>query len=102
MTWEAPLGEGVDAVRDALAALESGTGTFDDVKAAMSTAKFAVRPTALSLDELAANWEYQPMPDTITDTVQAALFTKVIDMSQYQELMKIARFTGPEPSRSTP
>jgi hypothetical protein len=29
-----------------------------------------------------------------------ALFTKVITMAQYQELMSIAQFTGPAPSRS--
>jgi hypothetical protein len=100
MVWDQPAGEGVDAVRTALQNLETGDGSCDDVKAAVSTAKFAVRPTALSLDELGANWEYQPMPDTITDSVQVALFTKVITMAQYQELMSIAQFTGPAPSRS--
>ena len=97
--WEPATGEGVEAVRTALQNLETGQGDFEAVKAAMSTAKFGVRPTALSVDELAANWDYQPMPDTITDTVQVALFTKVITMEQYQELMGIAQFTGPEPSR---
>ena len=97
--WQQPKGEGVDAVRGALWALEQGIGTYDDVKAAVAEAKFAVRPTALSMDELAANWDYQPMPDTLTDSLQVALFTKVITMAQFQDLSAAANFTGPEPSR---
>lgn len=97
--WEQPKGQGVDKVRTALDALEKGTGDYQAVKDAVAAAKFAVRPTALSLDELAANWEYLPMPDTITDTIQVALFTKVITMDQFQELSAMAQFTGPDPSR---
>jgi hypothetical protein len=79
--------------------METGAGDYAAVKAAVSAATFAVRPTALSVDELADNWEYQAMPDTVTDSVQVALFTKTITMEQFQELMALAKYTGPEPSR---
>ena len=97
--WEQPQGQGVEAVRAALKALEDGTGDYEAVKAKVQAAVFAVRPTALSVDELADNWEYQAMPDTVTDSVQVALFTKTITMEQFQELMALAKYTGPEPSR---
>ena len=97
--WQPAQGEGVQAVRDALWALEQGTGDYAAVQAAVSTAKFGIRPTALSVDELSANWDYQPMEDTLTDTLQVALFTKVLTMEQFQELSQAAQFTGPEPSR---
>lgn len=99
MSWKQATGQGVDAVRTALSALEAGTGDYEAVKTAVSTARFGVRPTALSLDELAENWEYHPMQDTITDTVQVALFTKVITKEQFLELKEMAQYTGPEPSR---
>lgn len=99
MSWEQPMGSGVDSVREALHALTDGSGDYDALKAAVGKAKFAVRPTALSVDELAANWEYQPMTDTFTDTVQAALFSGDIDMDQYNELSGMAQFTAPHPSR---
>jgi hypothetical protein len=98
-TWTPPKGQGVDKVRAALRAFDLGTGTYDEVKAAVAQAVFAVRPTALSLDELAANWDYQPMLDTFTDTVQVALFSRVITKSQFDELAAAAKYTGPEPSR---
>lgn len=94
MTWEQPKGENMDKVRAALT-----EGDFELIKAAVSQAKFAVRPTALSLDELTENWNYQPMPETWTDTVQVALFEGRITMDQYKELSAMAKFTGPEPSR---
>lgn len=100
MTWPSPDGIRVDAVREQLALLRSGQGFFDDLLAAVHNAKFAVKPTARSVDELSANWDYQRMEDTWTDTVQAALFQKILTLEQYEALQQAAEFTGPEPSRS--
>jgi hypothetical protein len=99
MSWQQAVGVNVAAVRAALHNLETGDGDYQAVKNAVAGAKFAVRPTALTLDELADNWDYQPMPDTATDTIQAALFTRTLTMEQYSELMNMAQYTGPERSR---
>lgn len=93
-------GENVQAVRDAIEAMRTGQGTYDDLKKAVSTARFAVRPTARSEAELAANWDYVPLDDSFTDTVVAARWQKVLTPEQVGELQKMAQFTGPEPSRT--
>lgn len=100
MTWPNPEGIRVDAVREQLTLLRKGQGSFEDLVTAVQDAKFAVKPTARSIDALAANWDYQRMQDTWTDTIQAALFQNVITLEQYEALLKVAAFTGPEPSRS--
>lgn len=100
MTWSSPEGVGVDLVRDQLTALRKGQGSFETLMLAVQAAKFAVKPTALSVDELGANWDYQRMDDTWTDTVQAALFQRVITLEQYDALHDAANFVGTESSRS--
>lgn len=93
-------GENVQAVRDALEAMRTGQGDYEAVKAAVQNARFAVRPTARSTDELADNWDYRPLEDSFTDTVQVARWRKVITPEQLGELRQMAQFVGPEPSRS--
>jgi hypothetical protein len=94
MTWDPPAGTGVDLVRKALQSLREGTGTYEDVREAVSGATFAVRPTATSVDELAENWDYQVMEDTATDTLQVALFQRTLTLPQFRELMDLAKYTG--------
>lgn len=94
-----PQGENVQQVRDALEAFRTGQGNFEDLRAAVRGARFAVRPTARSEEELAAAWDYVPVPDSFTDTVIAARWQKVITPEQLGELRSMARFVGDEPSR---
>lgn len=92
-------GQNVQAVRDAIEAMRTGKGTYDDLKTAVTGARFAVRPTARSEEDLAANWDYVPMPDSFTDTVVAARWQKVLTRDQVGELLGMAQFVADEPSR---
>lgn len=83
---------GVAAVRSALDAMAKGTGDFEAVKAAVSTARFTPKVQPQSLDDLADRWDYAYDPNTWNDTVQAAYFMKVIDSAQYRELSALAQF----------
>jgi uracil phosphoribosyltransferase len=97
---KAPIqGQNVQPVRDAIEAMRAGTGSFEDLQRAVQGARFAVRPTARSDEDLAAVWDYVPLPDSFTDTVVAARWQKVITADQAGELQKMAQFVGPEPSR---
>lgn len=93
------LGENVQQVRDAIEAMRSNSGSFEDLRAAVQGARFAVRPTARSEEDLAASWDYTPLPDSFTDTVIAARWQKVLTADQVGELQQMAQFVGPEPSR---
>lgn len=95
----AQQGENVQQVRDAIEALRTGQGNFEDLRQAVQGARFATRPTARSEEDLAANWDYVPLPDTFTDTVIAARWQKVITPEQLGELRSMARFVGDDPSR---
>lgn len=99
MTWAMPAGFGVEAVRAALKGMSNGTAGFDELKEAVVNARFAVRPTATSVDVLADNWDYQVMPDTATDTLQVALFQRVLSIEQYRELMDMAQYVAPGDGR---
>jgi hypothetical protein len=101
MTAPVSTGENVQAVRDAIEAMRTGAGTFDQLKEAVAVAKFAVRPTARSLEDIAASWDYVPLDDSFTDTVVAARWQRVLTAEQVGELQKMAQFVGPEPSRTT-
>lgn len=92
-------GENVQAVRDALAALKAGTGDYEAVKAAVTQARFATRPTARSMDDLAEAWDYKPVPDSFTDTVTVARWQKVLTPEQHNELKGMARFVSDDPTR---
>lgn len=92
-------GQNVQPVRDALEALRTGQGSFEDVRSAVQAARFAVRPTARTEEDLAANWDYIPLPDSFTDTVVAARWQKVLTPEQVGELRSMAQFVGDEPSR---
>jgi hypothetical protein len=94
-------GQGVQAVRDALAALKAGTGDYEAVKAAVEQARFATRPTARSVDELAESWDYRPVPDSFTDTVTVARWQKILTPEQHEELKGMARFVSDDPTRLT-
>lgn len=103
MTDPGPLqGENVQAVRDAIEAMRTGSGTFEDLRTAVQGARFAVRPTPRTEDDLVANWEYVPLPDSFTDTVMAARWQKVLTPEQVGELKRMATFVGPAPSRLQP
>jgi hypothetical protein len=93
------VGRNVQAVRDAIEALRTGQGSYDDLRSAVQNARFAVRPTARSEDDLAVNWDYVPLPDSFTDTVTAARWQKVLTPAQVKELRGLAQFVGDEPSR---
>lgn len=93
-------GENVQPVRDAIEAMRTGAGNFEDLRTAVQGARFAVRPTARSEDDLADNWDYVPLDDSFTDTVVAARWQKVITPEQLGELQRMAQFVAPEPSRS--
>jgi hypothetical protein len=92
-------GENVQPVRDAIEALRIGQGSFEDLRTAVQRARFAAKPTARSEEELAAVWDYVPLPDSFTDTVVAARWQKIITPEQLGELQSMAQFVGPEPSR---
>jgi hypothetical protein len=93
-------GENVQAVRDAIEAMRTGSGDYEALKSAVQSARFAVRPTARSEDDLADNWDYRPLDDSFTDTVIAARWQKVITPEQLGELRSMAQFIAPEPSRA--
>lgn len=102
MTQALQTGENVQPVRDAIEAMRTGQGDYEALKTAVQGAKFAVRPTARSEDDLADNWDYRPLPDSFTDTVMAARWQKVISPEQLGELQSMAQFVGREPSRTYP
>lgn len=93
-------GHNVQAVRDAIEAMRTGSGDFEAVRAAVQDARFVVRPTARSEDDLADNWDYQPLDDSFTDTVEVARWRKVLTPEQVGELRTMAQFVAPEPSRT--
>lgn len=93
-------GENVQAVRDAIEALRTGSGDYEALRKAVQNARFAVRPTARSESDLADNWDYRPLEDSFTDTVIVARWQKIITPEQLGELQDMAQFVGPEPSRS--
>jgi hypothetical protein len=92
-------GENVQPVRDAIEALRTGHGSFEDLRTAVRNARFAVKPTVRSEEDLAAVWDYVPLPDSFTDTVMAARWQKIITPEQLGELQSMAQFVGAEPSR---
>lgn len=92
-------GVNVQAVRDAIEAMRSGTGDYEALKKAVSEARFVVRPTARSEQELAESWDYVPNPDSFTDTVRVARWQKVLTPEQEKELRGMAQFVGPALSR---
>lgn len=92
-------GENVQPVRDAIEAMRKGEGSFEDLRQAVQGARFAVRPTARTPEDLAAAWDYVPLPDSFTDTVVAARWQRVLSPEQVGELQSMAQFVGPEPSR---
>jgi len=96
---EVPQGENVQAVRDAIEAMRTGSGDFEGLRAAVSGARFAVRPTARSEEDVAAAWDYVPLPDSFTDTVEAARWQKIITPEQVGELRSMAQFVAEAPSR---
>jgi hypothetical protein len=99
---EQTKGHNVQAVRDAIEAIRTGSGDFEALRSAVQGARFAVRPTARSEDDLAENWDYQPLDDSFTDTVEVARWRKIITPEQVGELRKMAQFVAPEPSRTAP
>lgn len=92
-------GVNVQAVRDAIEAMRTGTGDFEALKKAVAEARFVVRPTARSEGELAESWDYVPNPDSFTDTVRVAQWQKVLTREQVKELKDMAQFVGPSLSR---
>lgn len=92
-------GENVQAVRDALDALRDGAGDYEAVKTAVESARFATRPTALSMRDIAREWEYVPVADSFTDTVSVARWRKVLTADQERELKGLAKFVAPDPTR---
>jgi hypothetical protein len=100
MTQVFQTGENVQAVRDAIEAMRTGTGNYEALRAAVQAARFAVRPTARSVSDLADNWDYRPLDDSFTDTVIAARWRKIITPEQQGELQSMAQFVAPEPSRA--
>lgn len=95
-------GVNVQAVRDAIEAMRTGEGSFEDLQKAVQGARFAVRPTARTEEALVADWDYVALPDSFTDTVMAARWQKVLSPEQVGELKKMAKFVGPDPSRLEP
>jgi len=91
-------GINVQAVRDAIEAFRTGAGTYEQLKQAVAAAKFAVRPTARSEQDL-AGWDYVPVQDSFTDTVSTARWQRVLTREQEKELQGMAKFVGPSPSR---
>jgi hypothetical protein len=89
-------GVNVQAVRDALEAMRTGSGGYEAVKAAVRAAQFAVRPPLATMDDIAENWDYRPLPDSFTDTVIAARWQKVLTPEQERELRGMARFVSPD------
>lgn len=77
---------GVDAVRDQIAQLAKGSGSFDGLLSAVSSAQFSVRSGARDYAQLAQQYDYAEDPDSWTDTVQQALFRKLITREQYDQL----------------
>jgi hypothetical protein len=102
VTQTRQTGENVQPVRDAIEAIRAGQGSFEDRRTAVQGARFAVRPTARSEDDLADNWDYVPLDDSFTDTVSAARWQKIITPEQLGELQRMAQFVGREPSRTYP
>jgi hypothetical protein len=94
-----PAGENVQPVRDAIEAMRTGKGNYDALLSAVQGARFAVRPTARTEEDVAHNWDYIPLPDSFTDTVVAARWQKVLTPDQLGELQKMAKFVDPDPSR---
>jgi hypothetical protein len=92
-------GENVQAVRDALEQLRDGSGDYEAVKEAVQRARFATRPAARTIQEIAADWDYTPVRDSFTDTVSVARWRRVLTAEQERELKGLARFVGPDPTR---
>lgn len=95
------VGQNVQAVRDAIQAMRTGSGDYAALKAAVEQARFATRPTARSEEELAEAWEYTPVEDSFTDTVSAARWQRVLTPEQEKELRGMAQFVGPDTTRLT-
>lgn len=91
-----PVGENMQAVRDAIEAMRTGDGSYDELKVAVQAAKFAPRPRARSLNQVYENWDYPIFEDTFNDTVQAAMFQKILTQEQMEELLSLAQFVEPE------
>lgn len=89
-------GTNVQAVRDALEAMRTGTGTYEEVKEAVRAALFVPRRPLATMDEIAENWDYRPVRDSFTDTVSAARWQKVLTPEQERELKGMARFASPD------
>lgn len=92
-------GENVQAVRDALEQMRQGSGDYEAVKTAVQNARFATRPTARSIEDVAREWDYVPVPDSFTDTVSVARWRRVLTAEQERELKGMARFVGDDPTR---
>jgi hypothetical protein len=92
-------GENVQGVRDALDAMRDGSGDYQAVKTAVESARFATRPTALTIEDIAREWDYVPVPDSFTDTVSVARWRKVLTAEQERELKGLAKFVAPDPTR---
>ena len=80
-------------------ALKGGTGDYEAVKTAVESARFATRPTALTIEDIAREWEYVPVQDSFTDTVSVARWRKVLTADQERELKGLAKFVAPDPTR---
>jgi len=79
------MAKGTENVTAALAAMRDGTGTFDDVRAAVEEAEFSIRPPWTSTDSP----EYVTVSGTFEDTVTPWLQRRVISRDQWRELRDI-------------
>lgn len=77
-------------VTEALKALKAGTGTFDEVKKAVTAYTFSPPPPAAqTLDELFEADEYQPAPNSFRDLVLMSRYDGTLTPDQFDELFRL-------------
>ena len=77
-------------LHDALQGLRDESTTYEDVKAAVAEHEFTVPKAAKSLDELVDLWDYAPDVNSFRDTVEKAMWQKLLTREQTAELRAIA------------
>ncbi len=88
------MATGTDEVVVQLARMESGEGSFDELKAAVAGAVFDVHSTARTLEEQYGEYQRSNEPTTFEDTITLALMRRTITRAQWRELRALWRTTG--------
>ena len=84
--------DNMEAIKAAFQQLKAGTGSFDQLKAAVMEHDFTVIDTKVrSVQELAERWDYAPVAGSFRDTIEVLRWGKVLTKEQVEELRAVAR-----------